>query len=122
MPCGSDTDVACRFLSFFDSKIASIRNVLDNSCIQNPTFSEFQGNDTLISFYPATEDEICTIIKNSPSKHCDLDPIPTFLLKECLDILLKYITEIINHSLSTGEVPRCYKRALINPLLKKNWY
>ena len=46
--------------------------------------------------------------------------MPTFLLKECLDVLLKCITKIINNSLTTGEVPQCFKKALINPLLKKS--
>ena len=118
MPAGTDSDVASKFLNFFDNKITSIRNVLDNACIDIPTFKEFNG-DAFVSFEHVTEDEVGTIIKNSPTKHCDLDPMPTFLLKECLDVLLKCITKIINNSLTTGEVPQCFKKALINPLLKK---
>ena len=34
-------------------------------------------------FEPATADEVRKIIINSPSKRCDLDPIPTELLKDC---------------------------------------
>ena len=33
--------------------------------------------------YDATESEIWNIIKLSPVKSCELDPLPTWLLKEC---------------------------------------
>ena len=48
-----------------------------------------------------------------------IDPIPTFLLKECIDELLPLITEIINTSLELGAVPDVLKHAVIKPLLKK---
>ena len=46
----------------------------------------------------ATADEVRKVIINSPSKTCDLDPIPTELLKSCLDVLLvnlSFISKII---------------------------
>ena len=42
----------------------------------------------MASFEPATADEVRKIIINSPSETCDLDPIPTELLKFCLNVLL----------------------------------
>ena len=53
------------------------------------------------------------------AKSCELDPIPTTLLYENLDILLPTITNIINTSLTTGIVPRDLKTAIVKPLLKK---
>ena len=50
---------------------------------------------------------------------CELDPIPTTLLYDNLDILLPTITNIINTSLTTGIVPRGLKTAIVKPLLKK---
>ena len=44
-------------------------------------------------FEPATADEVRKIIINSPSKTCDLDPIPTEWLKSCLDVSLVLITQ-----------------------------
>ena len=35
-----------------------------------------------------SENEILTIIKNSPAKSSLLDQVPTFRLKDCVDILL----------------------------------
>ena len=48
-----------------------------------------------------------------------IDPIPTFLVKECIDELLELITEIINTSLELGDMPDVLKHAKIKPLLKK---
>ena len=39
-------------------------------------------------FERASEDEIKKLILSSSSKSCDLDPIPTSVLKNCLDILI----------------------------------
>ena len=48
-----------------------------------------------------------------------LDPIPTFLLKESLDLQLSYLTAMINASLREGCLPVSQKHAIISPLLKK---
>jgi len=53
------------------------------------------------------------------SKHCDLDPAPTFLVKQCLGALLTLATKIINLSLSSGVFPAEWKQAIVSPLLKK---
>ena len=58
-------------------------------------------------------------ILSSSSKSCDLDPIPTSVLKNCLDILLTLITDIINISMETSTFPRNFKEAHVRPLLKK---
>ena len=56
---------------------------------------------------------------SSPSKCCDLDPLPTVLLKACLDVLIKPITDIINASLCSVLFPEDFKCAHVNPVLKK---
>ena len=47
------------------------------------------------------------------TKTCSLDPIPTDLLKECIDAPIKSITLIINKSLSIGVFPNSWKEAFI---------
>ena len=49
-----------------------------------------------------------------------LDPWPTFLIKECIDILLPSITRLVNCSLSEGVVPDEFKKAIVTPLIKKS--
>ena len=55
----------------------------------------------------------------SPNKSCSLDPWPTFLVLEYLDILITPITSIINASLEQGKCPNFYKQAHVTPILKK---
>ena len=54
-----------------------------------------------------------------PNKSCDLEPLPTTLLKVCLDTLLCPITNIINPSLCSGLFPGGFKQAQVSPFLKK---
>ena len=70
-------------------------------------------------FERASEDEIKKLILSSSSKSCDLDPIPTSVLKNCLDILITPITDIINISMETSTFPQNFKEAHVRPLLKK---
>lgn len=55
----------------------------------------------------------------SASKSCELDPIPTFLLKQSMDGVLPVITDIVNASLTESTVPQSFKQAIVRPLLKK---
>ena len=75
--------------------------------------------DPLQTFDPVTDDFVLKIIKSTPAKFCELDPIPTTLLYDNLDILLPTIINIINTSLTTGIVPRGLKLVIVKPLLKK---
>ena len=59
------------------------------------------------------------LILSSQDKSCDLDPLPTKLLKSCLDILLTPITNIVNLSLESGSITDVLKVSHITPLLKK---
>ena len=58
-------------------------------------------------------------ILKSASKTCQLHPIPTPLLVECLDTLLPSLTALVNSSLSSGVFPEVVKTALVTPVLKK---
>jgi len=56
---------------------------------------KFEGHP-LTKLAPSTQDEVHDIIIKSPPKSCELDPLPTYLLKEVLEYLLPLITAIIN--------------------------
>ena len=71
------------------------------------------------SFQPVTPEAVRSIIIKSSPKTCNLDPIPTPLLIECLDSLLPSVTALVNSSLSSGIFPNACKSALVTPLLKK---
>ena len=73
----------------------------------------------LNTFMDATEAEIWNIIKLSPVKSCELDPLPAWLLKKCKAKLVPLITDIVNMSLRESMIPKSLKTTLIRPLLKK---
>ena len=117
-------DLCNRFAQFFVDKIAKIRQNLtslesetDEQGIANINNPEIKS--ALASLQPASEEEVRKIIMQSPSKTCDLDPIPTWLVKDCIDELLPVITQVVNISLSTSEMSAELKLALVGPLLKK---
>jgi hypothetical protein len=56
----------------------------------------------------------------SASTSCELDPIPTFLLKQSMDGVLPLITDIVNASLKESTVPQSVRQAIVRPLFKKN--
>jgi hypothetical protein len=47
------------------------------------------------------------------------DPQPTSLLKQNVDLLAPFLTELFNRSLMQGIVPSVIKTVYITPLLKK---
>ena len=51
--------------------------------------------------------------------HIILDPIPTGLVKDCIDVLVTPITSIVKLSLSGGFFPSYFNFPLVSPLLKK---
>ena len=57
---------------------------------------------------------------SSPNKSSNLDPLPTTLLKACMDTLRYPITNIVNASLCSGLFPGDFKQAQVNPILKKS--
>jgi len=59
------------------------------------------------------------VIRKTPVKQSSLDPMPTWLLKECADLIAPFLTKLVNKSLATGNVPSDFKLAIITPLLKK---
>ena len=108
---------------FSSGKIETIRG---NLCTSNRdsmsdinalcTDIEFDG-ERMTVFRPASPDEIRKIVMKALLKSCELDPIPTHIVKSCLDSLLPMITAIVNKSLDDSHVPTSFKTAIERPLL-----
>ena len=56
----------------------------------------------LTTFHPASEEETRRLNLTTPSKSCELDPIPAHLLKSCVGVLVMPITLLVNKSLAEG--------------------
>ena len=109
-------ELANQFANFFITKIQKIRDQLDNLPIYCHTSS---NPPEFLEFELMVEEEVGTIIRGMPAKMCDVDIIPTALLKDALPGLLPTITKIANASMTQGVFPSSWKIALFKPLLKK---
>ena len=64
-------------------------------------------------------DDIGKLAATLFSKSCVLDPLPSSIIKQCIDPLLPTTTNIVNLSLRDGCMLKCLKSAVLSPLLKK---
>ena len=121
LPNGLPKELAQNFSNVFTQKIVSIRNDLQSNTNPLVQLSDTHADvsEPLVAFVPASQEEVRAIIKRSPDKSCEPDPLPTWLLKHCLDELLPLITSIIKTSMEASYIPRDFKCAHIRPLLKK---
>ena len=120
LPDYTSLDTLCSsFSKFFTDKITLIRsNFVTND--HSHDFPEPPHVENIMNqFAPTTTSEVRTIILKSTNASCDLDPLPTRLLKQCIDDLIVPITAIINLSMQEGVVPPDFKQALVTPLIKK---
>ena len=62
---------------------------------------------------------IISTVKTLTSKTCQLDPIPTHMVKENISSLSTIICNMVKSSLSTAQFPDILKLSYIRPCLKK---
>jgi hypothetical protein len=105
------------FSKFFANKIADIR--LSTCCAPDPVYTVAPPQCQLDCFSCVSESDVLDAIKSLPTKQCDSDPMPTWLLKANSSSIARFLTELFNKSLSTGDVPLYLKSAYIIPRLKK---
>ena len=109
-----------QFGSFFRTKTDNIRhrlNSLPETSIAQPVGRRVAA--VLRQFGPVTELEVLKIIRSSPKKTCQLDPMPTQVMMDYVHGLLPVITGIINMSHAFRHIPTSVKTALVTPLIKK---
>lgn len=117
MPSGeSDNAIADSFADHFMNKISKIRESLKTYPNYEPSVKNVEN---LPKFDELSEDDVKKIINNMQSKSCELDVLPTVVLKMFLTELLPLITKLVNLSLSQGIFPEKWKQAVVRPLLKK---
>ena len=107
---------AVEFASFFADKVSRIRALTASA--PPPVYAAAQPS-TLACFELRTEEAVAQLVMKSPSKHSQADPIPTWLLKDCLHLLQSFLTCLINSSIINCSVPECMKMAIVTPILKK---
>ena len=96
LPIGkSNKELAEEIVNFFLSKIQQTCDSLEG--FEKFLPQQHHGASKHYSFTPMTESEVVNMIKGMASKSCEMDPIPTTLLKAILPSIIKLITLLIFH-------------------------
>ena len=107
-PHSNPKSLANYFSQFFSQKIVSIRSELDSIesaedlHIELIRLSPFVGTP-FTKFKALLLDSVRKLIMSSQVKLCEIDPVPTCVVKECLDELLPAISSMINISQKSGK-------------------
>ena len=124
----SPADLANSFRHYFVQKIDNIDKSLDNP---SPSLASEAGErdctaldgftgTTFADFKAVKKGQVAELIRNATKKSCPLDPMPTSVVLEVIDVLLPVITDMINLSFESSKFALAWKEALVRPLLKKS--
>ena len=96
LPGGSNAEAAANSIGrFFIDKVTSIHSKLGNAVNSRVSTQDMDNNlayNSFTSFKSLSGDDVRHIITRSSKKSCSLDPVPTSLVVECMDVLLPVIT------------------------------
>ena len=96
----NDMALAESFKQFFVEKIAILHHAINSRAMTTITpdqqSCDYHQTAQLSEFTLATTADIRRIVLQLSVKSCTLDPIPTNLLKENIDIIASVVTDIIN--------------------------
>ncbi|XP_071508445.1 uncharacterized protein [Diadema antillarum] len=123
LPSDNDPNesLADRFSDFFTDKIDDLVKSFQKLPSDNLSHISFQSTQHCFhAFSPIVRSQVQKVIRESRSTSSRRDPIPTWLLKNCVNELTPVITSIVNASLKDGHFPDSLKHAHITPILKSS--
>ena len=119
---GYSNPQACQFADYFSAKNEqSYSGMSYQNCeTLNSDINAFKSScaSTFGKFEPLSLAGLKDIIESMPFKICDLNPLPTSILKKCFDLLLPGVYRNFNFSLSLGYFPDVLKKICVTPLIK----
>ena len=118
--CDGPTAVANHFAHHFADKIDSIHSQLQKPPAAVTSAHPCSVALPLLSFQPASLEDVTTLIRNGKTKSSNIDPMPTALLKANTPVLAPIFVELINLSYKDSTVPARLKHSIITPLLKRS--
>ena len=86
-PLSSDID-ASTLHRFFDDKVAGVR--ASTAGADSPTFTTVPVGCELRLFTPVSSADVVELVKKLPDKQCTSDPLPTWLLKQSVEVLAPF--------------------------------
>ena len=108
------------FADFFVGKVEKIRStVMEEQNQRNMRNAVHQAPVCCFEkFEEVSTEKLKRIVKDMPDKTCDLDPVPTWLVKGCIDELATVLCKFVNLSLGSSSVPEILQQALVFPTIK----
>ena len=104
---------ASTFSSFFINNISVIRSPFPSDS-QSRVLNPPDTRKVLQNLSCVSADKVRHPVLRAPCKSSNLDPIPTSLVKDCIDILITPITSIIKLSLTEVSFRSHFKSALVS--------
>ena len=99
------------FNRFFVDEVAKVRSSTSNALL--PTRIVLYRLWCVFATVHTTDiDDVIDAVRRLPDKSCAVDPIPTNVLKQIVDLIAPYIVELFNRSLSAGHFPAGFKEAV----------
>ena len=77
------------------------------------------ASEKYANFKSLTQDQVAKLIRKAANKSRPLDPMPTSVVLQAIDVLLPVITSMINISFETGHLAEKWREALVVLSLKK---
>jgi len=107
----SNGHTADEFTAFFAEKVDSVRQSTSSTPLPHVPATAKQE---LREWEPVTSEDMAKLISEAPSKSCQLDTAPTWLVKQCNELLAPFIAVLFNTSLSTGCFPTKFKHTVVS--------
>lgn len=99
------TNMCNSLLSFFNNKITDIHHQLKHNPQDTPSHDfSFTPHRLFSRFHLPSLTDISDLVSSLKPSTCQLDPLPTIVVKSCLSSLLPLISAIIHSSLTSGIV------------------
>ena len=111
-------DLPSIFVKHFINKVDTLRASIASEHVAS-TLATGTTAAAFSSFEKVPQLIVKECILNSVPKSCELDPIPSKLLIECLDSIIPSLTDLFNSFLASDIFPQCFKSALVTPILIK---
>jgi len=70
-----------------------------------PTFSPVRDGVSLPQFSAISVDDVVSSVHKLPDKSSASDALPTYILKQVIDLLAPFVAELFNRSLAAGHFP-----------------
>ena len=118
---GSSTsiDESCNYLNDYLADIGVKLNDQFSGDVSNNRYINMYNYDENNEEITFTCDDVSQVVRCiDVHKSSGIDFLPTFVMKDCFDVLIEQLTYLFNQSIALATFPDCWKLATITPIPK----